>query len=261
MEENKEAKNTNSSYPNDTDVKQTTLHLGGQNTNSSSTYQNPTKSARISAHSLRWTWDFKGTTSRKPDNERRMRNWTGRIYYFERCTVILNVSTMEIYTHSRPYKSTERMIYANWGKADRIAREFSEFAQIAITPIHNEHPADVASAHLVINQKGINRRFLPGKANSKERRAFIGKNEPYASAARVGAIEDGSHPGKVELVGRESVEGGMGLDWLLLDYPSVVRQSLEMNAMFSKNLDLHLSVLKRMDKSLEELTKAVRRLK
>lgn len=253
MEEKQETKNINSSYPNENAVNQKTL-TSKDKISLSSTNQNPTKSARISAHSLRWTWNFTGNTNRKPDKERRMRNWTGKIYYFKRCTVILNVNTMELYTRSRPYTSTNRMISANWSKADLIARQFSEFAQIAITPIHSEHPMDIASAHLVINEKRINKRLLPGKANTSERRTFIGKNEPYQSAVRVGAIEDGSHPGKVEMVGHESVEGGLGLDWLLLDYPSVVRQSLEMNEKFSKNLELHLKVL-------QEIRDAVRRLK
>jgi hypothetical protein len=35
----------------------------------------------------------------------------------------------------------------------------------------------------------------------------------------VGAIEDSSHPGRLEFVGKESVEGGIGLDWLLLTHP------------------------------------------
>jgi len=218
MEENSQIKNTISHTPNENAVNQKTL-TSKDKISLSSTNQNPTKSARISAHSLRWTWTFKGKTERKPDKLRRMRNWTGKIYYFKRCTVILNVNTMELYTRSRPYTSTNRMISANWSKADLTARQFSEFAQIAITPIHSEHPMDIAGAHLVINEKHINKRLLPGKANTSERRRFIGKNEPYQSAVRVGAIEDGSHPGKVELVGKESVEGGLGLDWLLLTHP------------------------------------------
>jgi hypothetical protein len=241
-------------YPHDTGVKRNAHNVGSKKQILSSTNVNPTKSARISAHSLRWTWNFTGMTFRKPDAYRRMRGWTGKIYRRHGYTIILNVRTIELYTHSRPYKNTEKMIYANWSKADRIAREFSKFAQIAIQPIYSEHPAGLQSAHLVINRKEINKKLLPGRADSLERRRFVGKDKPYLSAERVGAVEDGSHPGKVELRGRESAEGGLGLDWLLLDYPSVVRQSLEMNAEFSKNLELHLAVL-------QEIRDAVRRLK
>lgn len=219
-----------------------------------STHVNMTMCARISAHSMRWTWIYDGATKRRPDSIRRMRGWNGYVYHWEGCAVILNVRTLELYLHSRPYKSTEKMMSATWSKADRIAREFSRWAEVAITPIESGHPLGVQAAHLVINQKRINRPLLPGRADSPERRMFIGKNRPYADARRTGAIEDGSHPGKVEMVGQESVEGGIGLDWLLLDYPGVVRQSLEMNTRFSRNLELHLKVL-------QEIRDAVRRMR
>lgn len=227
-----------------------------------------TKCARISAHSLRWTWNYSGRTCRKPDKMRRMRGWKGKIYYHSGCTVILNVKTMELYTRSRPYKNTEKMIYANWGKADRVAREFSKFAEIAIQPIHSEHPGDLQKAHLVVNNKDINKRLLPGRADSPERRKFIGKDVPYPSAKRVGAIEDGSHPGKVELTGQESAEGGIGLDWLLLEYPKLLKENTEANNHFSKNLELHLAVLQELrdtnkasGAAIQELRDAVKELK
>lgn len=213
------SKRRNLTSPHVTDDKKTAPHDEGQNGNLTCTHVKPTKSARISAHRLRWTWGFTGTTSRRPDGERRMRGWTGNIYNWHGAKVILNVKTMEIYMKSRPYKDTKRMIYANWDKADRYARAFSEWARIAIRPIHSEHPGDLQSAHLVINRKAINRELLPGTAKSPERRRFVGADEPYLSAKRVGAVEDGSHPGKVELKGRESAEGGLGLDWLLLEHP------------------------------------------
>ena len=255
MEEKQDKENKEINIPYVSDVNGEMAHVEAQNNQLTSTNVKPTKSARISAHSLKWTWEYKGKTQRKPDKLRIMRGWTGGVYHWQACTIILNVRTMELYTHSRPYKDTTKMVYANWNKADLIARQFSEFAQIAITPIHSEHPADLRQAHLVVNNKAINKRLLPGTADSEERRTFIGKNEPYPSAVRVGAIEDGSHPGKVELDGKESVEGGMGLDWLLLDYPSVVRQSLEMNEKFSKNLELHLEVLREIRDAVKRLGK------
>jgi hypothetical protein len=255
MEEKQAKENKEINIPYVSDVAQPMSSVEAQNNQLTSTNVKPTKSARISAHSLKWTWEYKGKTQRKPDKLRVMRGWIGKIYYWDRCTIILNVKTMELYTRSRPYTSTIKMVYATWSKADLIARAVSKAAEIAITPIHTEHPADLRQGHLVVNDKRINKALLPGKADSEERRTFIGKNEPYPSAVRVGAIEDGSHPGKLEFVGKESVEGGMGLDWLLLDYPSVVRQSLEMNKEFSKNLELHLEVLREIRDAVKRLGK------
>lgn len=242
-----EEKNNKINIPYVSDVKQPIANVGSENNQSTSTNVKPTKSARISAHSLKWTWQYKGPTQRKPDKLRIMRGWIGKIYYWNKCTIILNVRTMELYTHSRPYTSTLKMVYANWSKADLIAREFSKMAQIAITPIHTDHPADLRQGHLVVNNKTINRALLPGKADSEERRTFVGKNEPYTNAVRVGAIEDGSHPGKLELVGQESVEGGMGLDWLLLEHPKA-----------HKTLDMRLEAV---IIALEKLTDGMQQVK
>jgi hypothetical protein len=237
--------NQNINTSSDADVKGASLNVESQKQDLTST----TVGSRMSAHAVKWIWRYKGTTTRKPSKQAKMRGWMKRIYHWKNCTIVLNVHTMEIFTRSRPYRTTERMLYANWNKADKIAREFSEFAQIAIFPIKTAHPADITAAHLVINNRQVNQNLLP----KEDKRKFIGKNEAYPSAKRVGAIEDGSHPGKVELVGQESAEGGLGMDWLLLDYPSVVRQSLEMNAKFSKNLELHLQVLKDMQETLKAI--------
>ena len=254
MEENSNQNNTGLTLPpvlNDDKLNLPHAEVKPQiNTGLTPTSVEPTKSAKVSAHAIRWFWIYKGTTNRKPTRSAKMRGWEKKIYHWQGATIVLNVNRMEIFMRSRPYKTTEKMIYANWNKADKMARRFSEFAQIAITPIKSDHPADVISAHLVINNKEVNKKLLP----KNDKRKFIGKNEPYQSAVRVGAIEDGSHPGKVELVGKESVEGGLGMDWLLLDYPRVVRQSLEMNEKFSKNLELHLQVL-------QEIRDAIKRLK
>jgi hypothetical protein len=244
----------------DSVVENNTTHEEGEKHEQSIT----SVASRMSAHAIKWIWTFKGTTTRKPDKSAKMRGWVKRVYYWGGSTIVLNVNTMEIFTRSRAYSSTPKMIYANWSKADKLAREFSEFAQIAITPVKTNHPADVISAHLVINNKEINGKLLP----KDDKRKFIGKNEPYPTAIKVGAIEDGSHTGKVELVGKQSVEGGFGMDWLLLDYPRIVKQSLEMNEKFSKNLELHLSVLNEIRdaeraraKSDAEMSKTMKRIR
>jgi hypothetical protein len=226
-----------------TDVGKNTL--SGVSANDKLTSTSVITSSRISAHSIKWIWEYEGKTNRRPDRRARMRGWNKDIYYWGGATIVLNPKRMEVYMRSRPYKDTEKMIYYNWDRADVIAREFSRHAQIAIRPIPSEHPADVHKAHLVVNKKDINAHLLP----------MVGKGTPHASAIRVGALEDGSHRRKVEFTGPESVEGGFGLDWLLLEYPTVVRQSLDMNARFSKNLELHLKVLKDMRKTLKEIRK------
>jgi hypothetical protein len=146
------AKNKEINVTHDTDVKSSIPNVELQNNQLTSTNDTPTKSARISAHSMKWAWTFKGNTMRKPDKAFKMRGWGGGVYYWKGGTIVLKLRTMELTMRSRPYKTTEKMISATWSKADLIAREFSKFAQIAITPIYTEHPMGIANAHLVDNQ-------------------------------------------------------------------------------------------------------------
>lgn len=205
----------------------------------------PIKIVRISAHSLRWTWKYTGQTMRKPTNTAKMRGWVKRFYDFGGFTIALNPKTMEIWTESRPYKNVRNMISANWSKTELAAREFSKFAQIAITPVLSDHPLDIQTAHLVI-----------------EDRLFSQLLKPFADSEgskRIGLTFDKSHPNKAELTGKESVEGGIGMDWFFLQFPHEHRAIVSMLSGFdeyNKNIKLHLSVLTKMSKTLDKIARA-----
>ncbi len=123
-----------------------------------STRKNPT-AVRFSGHHLKWTWTLEGTTYRKPDKAIKLGKGTGwirKIYYFKGATVIINPRILEVWLKSRPYKSVERMIAANWNRADLTARAFSLYAQIAIRSIKTEHPDNIVKAHLVMTTNTLN---------------------------------------------------------------------------------------------------------
>ena len=223
-------------------VERKNAHVEGKTQNDSDLSRGsdtPTK-IRISGHRLRWIWRAKGSTSRKPDRTVRMKGWTKFIYRWgEGATIVLNPRTMEIWMRSKPYKNPTRMIYANWGKADRIAREWSAWAQVPIEPIKTDHPADLDKAHMVIETDKLNPILKPE----------VGK----PTSARVGLVFDKSHKDRPELTGRESAEGAIGLDWLLLDFAKEFRQSQLWMREYNENIKLHLEVLR-------EIRDAMRRL-
>lgn len=206
---------------------------------------------RISGHRLKWSWHVEGTTNRSPDKRIKVgkgKGWFKNIYHWHGATIVLNPYTMEIWMKSRPYKTVERMVSAKWSKADLIAREFSEYAQIAITPIESEHPQDIQAAHLVVETKPVSALLEPYKDRPDSR--------------RIGLEFDKSHRNRAELTGQESVEGGMGLDWLLLDFPQqhrMVVQALSGFERYNANIEKHLEVLDSMDKTLKQIQKGLRK--
>lgn len=212
-----------------------------KNTRFTSTSVMPIKVVRISAHSLRWTWKIEGSTMRKPDKASNMRGWVKKIWHWKGATIILNPITLEVWTQSRPYKNVLRMIYANWGKADLAARQFSLFAQIALKPQESPHPGGLQTAHLVVQD-----------------RKFSQLLRPYAgldSSKRVGLVFDKSHPNLAEFTGKESAEGAIGLDWWLRDFPTEHRAQMAAQAEYNKNIKLHLEVLREIKEAIKELRK------
>ena len=202
-----------------------------------------TTKVRISGHHLRWTWTYKGTTFRQPVKTSQMRGWIKKIYNYKGAIIILNPKTMELWQESRPYKRSETMIYANWNKADLIARQFSQFAQIAIKPIHSEHPADLQGAHMVVENKPF----------SKVLKGYEGK------APRVGLQFDKSHRSRAELTGKESAEGAMGLDYWLIDFPARVSMLMESFDDYNLNIKLHLKAIQELRDAVKELKPEARR--
>ncbi len=204
-------------------------------------------------HALKWTWLFEGKINRKPDKIIIYRNWSKKIWYhwLGNSTIVINKYRMEITLRSRKHAQTERssgvirMIYANWGKADKIAREFSQFAQIAIKPIESDHPADIQHAHLVMTTKALNPILKP-------------MSEVKDS---VGLLFDNSHPNLPEFTGEKSVEGAQGAEWFFTKFPAIVQYQVEMDKRYAQNIEKHLAVLESMDKGIKELTEAVKKSK
>jgi len=251
MEENSNQNNTNLTLPSEPHVGNSKLlYLEGKQWK---TYIfTPTSDTRIliriSGHALRWIWKLEGTTTRTPKKQINMRGWIKRIYEFEGATLILNKLTFELWLRSRPYKpskklsGTERMIYANWNKADLIARHFSEFAQIALKPMETEHPANIDHAHLVMTTKALNPILKPMSEVKDE----------------VGLGFDKSHPNHPEFMGRKSVEGARGAEWFFVEFPKehkVVMEAMLGFEEYNKNIKLHLEVLREMRDALKRLEK------
>jgi hypothetical protein len=199
----------------------------------------PIKIVRISAHSLRWTWRIGGTTHRKPDKACKMRGWTKKIYNWGKATIVLNPITLEIWTDSRPHKNVLKMIYSNWNKADKAAREFSLFAQIALRQDTSHHPTDLQTAHLVLEDRLFSSLLKPYKDREDSR--------------KVGLIFDKSHPNKAEFTGKESAEGAIGLDWWLLEFPKEHRAQMQAQSVYNSNIKLHLAVLQKMSDTLDKI--------
>lgn len=206
---------------------------------------------RFTGHHLKWSWQVIGTTKRAPSKTVKMRHWNKYIYSFKGATIVLNPNTFELWLRSRHYKPTKnasgvaRMIYANWSKADRLSREFSEFAQIALQPIHTEHPADIEKAHLVMTTKELNPILKPLSEVKDE----------------VGLIFDKSHPGKPEFTGEKSVEGAQGAEWFFTKFPNQFGEFTRSIMEYSDQLQLHLEVERETLKTMKTIRKSLERKK
>ena len=157
------------------------------------------------AHSAVWKWNFEGKTERVPDKLIKLKNWNKNIYYWKGATIVMNVSTLEVWVRTRTYTNPIRMIYKAWSRADLTAREFSTSAQIAIKPLLSEHPSDIHKAHIVLRTKKLNK-YLKPQADKQ-------------TSERTGLHYDLSHPDLPEFIGQESVEGVFGADWVFLALP------------------------------------------
>jgi hypothetical protein len=203
---------------------------------------------RFSGHHLKWSWFYTGITNRVPEKKIAYRGWYKLIYRFKSKTIVLNYSPkkenniMEVWLRSKPYKNVAKLIYSNWSKADLIAREFSEFAQIGIKPIHTPHPADIDKAHLVATTKEYNPILKP-MSEIKD---------------NVGLLFDKSHKEYPEVTGPKSAEGALGAEWFFTKFPlehRVILQALVGFEEYNRNIKLHLEVLREIKEALKRLDK------
>lgn len=167
---------------------------------------------KFKAHSLKWS--YKITGPHRPQRGRfkrvQMRNWERRIWpNFNGAAIVANLHTLEIWLTSRSYSSPERMYASAAMRADFIRRQFSKFQEIALELIAAPHPEGMERAHLVIDEKKHGPHF----------KHFKGQFD-RPDSSRVGLTTDKSDAGLVELNGPMSAEGGLGIDWLALIYPS-----------------------------------------
>lgn len=197
---------------------------------------------RYTGHHLMWSWKITGNTARKPVKTVRMKNWLKRIYDWNGTKIVLNPNTLELWLRSRYYNPTRkassvmRMVGANWSKADKAAREFSTFAQIAVLPNKSEHPFDIQHAHLVMTTKEFNPILEPMSKIKDD----------------VGLQFDKSHPGQPEFVGKKSVEGAAGAEWFFTKFPEDMRALTESNKAFAQNLELHMEVLREIRDAVKQ---------
>jgi len=171
----------------------------------------PTLAIKYSGHSLKWIWEMQGTPKRKPLRTINMRgDWIKRIWKFKGAVIVANKKTLEIWIKTRKYKNIEKMLYNAWNKADLIAREFSVWQQIALQPIPSSHPADVQTAHIVIEEPALTP-YLRAQANAP-------------TSKLIGLTLDKSHAGKPEFAGSLSVEGAIGADYVFLRLPGAISE-------------------------------------
>ena len=190
-----------------------------------------------------WQYAYVGETQRKPERISRLRGWSKRIYHHGNATIVLNVRTMEVWVKHKKGAS-KQVIYGAWSRADKAARAFSEFAQIAIQPIKTDRPADIANAHLVLQTKEYNQ-YLKPIAQTPQTRL-------------TGLLFDKSHPGKPEFTGPRSAEGAVGFDWMMTVAPAkIIRIEGGMAGFeeYNRNIKLHLKVLRKMEKTLKKIAK------
>ncbi len=173
----------------------------------------------FSGHRLRWVWLKDGDTMRRPEHEVKMKNWKTpkKTYSWENgASVVVNARTLEIWMRSRPYKNPVRMIYANWSKADLLARKFSTWAGIGLMALASEHPADCQAAHLVLESKLLN--------------PFLRPQAGLETSRRIGLVFDHSHKDKPEFTGQESIEGVFGADYMFREFPQEWRMHAKTDA-------------------------------
>ena len=164
---------------------------------------------RISAHAATWRYKMEGTPKREPDKTNVMRGWIARYWRFQNCTIQACKKTLFISVKTGKRLSTRQAIYGAWNKQDRARRAFSEWQQIGLSPEETAHPSGARGAHIVIE--------------TPELKAPLNTQAFKPESARIGLIADASHDFKPELTGIESIEGGIGADWLFLKYPAEFR--------------------------------------
>jgi hypothetical protein len=194
-------------------------------------------------HAGLWQYTYSNNTTRKPDYISRMRGWTARYWAFAGAKIILKPKVMDVWVKHKKGAS-KQVIYGAWSRADKAARAFSDFAQIAIQPVKTDRPADIANAHLVLQTKDYNQ-YLKPIAQTPQTHL-------------TGLLFDKSHPNKPEFVGQRSAEGALGFDWMMTVAPAkIIRIEGGMAGFeeYNRNIKLHLKVLKKMEKALEKIAK------
>jgi len=230
---------------------------GSKKPNFSSSSENHPKYI-ITGHHIKWSYKLIGTPKLK-GKKVYMKNWVKRIYYpSNSITIVANPNTLEVWIKkAKPIskkhtKRTIRMLYTAWDKADRAARAFAKRAHVSLEPILSKHPADLHSAHMVVETKKLNK-YLKPQAGIK-------------TSEKVGLMFDKSHRNKPEFAGEYSSEGAIGLDWLFLKYPFEFRgmraEVLEFNqslSYYNQNIKLHMKVMQDIRDGIKELREELKR--
>jgi hypothetical protein len=176
----------------------------------------PKKPLIASAHSLQWLFEIDGEIMIKADNYAQMRGWTRRFWYsFEGCRIVANVKTLEVWVRKGKQRNPKRMLSMAWSKADMARRRFSEKARVGLIPVQSAHPLDISRGHFVVHNREL-KAFL--NQFGRELAEYMEGAGFKRGSERIGLIHDKSHGNQPEMIGRESAEGCLGLDWLLLDH-------------------------------------------
>ena len=188
-------------------------------------------SYQISAHAATWRYKMEGIPQRKPDKTILMRGWIARYWRFQNCSIQACKKTLFISVKTGKRLTTRQAVYGAWDKQDRARRAFSTWQEIGLSPIEANHPSGAQGAHIVIE--------------TPELKAPLNTQAFKPESSRIGLISDNSHNFKPELTGVESIEGGIGADWLFLHYP------LEFRAL-REEMKAQLSLMEGENRALAE---------
>ena len=165
----------------------------------------PVNAYKITAHACTWRFNLEGVPKRTPYKTIQMRGWTARYWNFQGCKVQACKKTLFIHVKTRKKPTTRQAIYGAWNRVDRARRAFSLWQQVGLIPDETNRPTGAQNAHIVIE--------TPTLTNPLNTQAF------KPESARIGLICDASHGFKPEFTGAESIEGGLGADWVFLKMP------------------------------------------
>lgn len=193
---------------------------------------------RISAHACTWRFKMEGKPQRTPDKKVKMRGWVALYWYFKGCTIQANIKTLFISVKTRKKANTRQAIYGAWNKVDKLRREFSEWQRIGIMPYDSPHPSGADKAHVVFES--------PNLKTPLNTQAF------KPSSQKIGLIHDKSHNNKPEMTGEYSIEGGIGADWVFLNFPNIYKEKCVLDNQKWRELEASIGLLRSENAKLAE---------